>query len=225
MVGAGLFCTHYILTSAISRYLHLFSKGSYCCFFGYAYGRVGHFITYPYLGSLTAKSMPVFQFGRIFLFATFSLFLIGCSEEAPSRKRSGRISCVCIGITDGDTITILSRKKKNYKVRLAHVDCPERNQPFNKRAKDFTSNFCYKKKLQLKYDGKKDRNGRLIAVVFDEQDKELNAALVEAGLAWHYKKYSDDMRYDALEQTARKLGIGLWSESNPVAPWEWRAKH
>jgi len=48
--------------------------------------------------------------------------------------------------------------------------------------------------------------------------------LVKAGLAWHYKKYSTNIIYSALEQEARKQRIGLWSEPNPIAPWEWRGR-
>ncbi len=69
---------------------------------------------------------------------------------------------------------------------------------------------------------KKDRNGRIIGVVFDAYGHELNAALVRAGLAWHFKKYSNDARYDGWEQEARRDKIGLWSQSQPIAPWNWR---
>jgi endonuclease YncB( thermonuclease family) len=50
----------------------------------------------------------------------------------------------------------------------------------------------------------------------------LNQALVSNGLAWHFKKYSKDMSYDVLEQKARASKIGLWSDPNPTAPWDWR---
>jgi len=35
-----------------------------------------------------------------------------------------------VGVTDGDTITVLLESKKQYKVRLQHIDCPETRQPF-----------------------------------------------------------------------------------------------
>jgi micrococcal nuclease len=40
--------------------------------------------------------------------------------------------------------------------------------------------------------------------------------------AWHYKQYSRDPELAKLEFQARSAKIGLWSEPNPVAPWEWR---
>ena len=53
--------------------------------------------------------------------------------------------------------------------------------------------------------------------------KELNRELVQAGLAWWYRKYSDDKSLGKLEADAKKNRRGLWSDKNPVAPWDWRA--
>lgn len=50
----------------------------------------------------------------------------------------------------------------------------------------------------------------------------LNLALVENGLAWHFKKYSKDETYAATEIAARSRKIGLWSDPKPVPPWEWK---
>ena len=35
-----------------------------------------------------------------------------------------------VGVTDGDTITVLAEGNKQYKVRLQHIDCPETRPPF-----------------------------------------------------------------------------------------------
>ena len=40
-----------------------------------------------------------------------------------------------VGVTDGDTITVLAEGNKPYKVRLQHIDCPETRQPFATKAK------------------------------------------------------------------------------------------
>jgi endonuclease YncB( thermonuclease family) len=40
-----------------------------------------------------------------------------------------------VGVADGDTITVLYEGKKQYKVRLQHIDCPETRQPFATKAK------------------------------------------------------------------------------------------
>ena len=70
-----------------------------------------------------------------------------------------------------------------------------------------------------------DRYGRTIADVYLGSSFELwlNQELVQAGLAWHYKRYSDDARLAESELIARERVAGLWSSSHgAIAPWEWR---
>jgi endonuclease YncB( thermonuclease family) len=57
-------------------------------------------------------------------------------------------------------------------------------------------------------DGKKDRNGRIIGKIFCKQ-RCLNKDLVKNGLAWHFKKYSQDTIYHNLEQEAKKYKVRL----------------
>jgi endonuclease YncB( thermonuclease family) len=46
-----------------------------------------------------------------------------------------------IGIKDGDTFVILIDGKEQV-VRLEHIDCPEKKQPFGTKAKQFASDLC-----------------------------------------------------------------------------------
>ena len=51
---------------------------------------------------------------------------------------------------------------------------------------------------------------------------------VTAGLAWWYRKYAkeqsaeDAQRYELAEQEARSHAVGLWSDGQPMPPWDWR---
>lgn len=162
---------------------------------------------------------------QIWILSAFLVFNTTCSKSGPVNQSKTRISCQCIGVHDGDTITVLTKNKKQYKIRLAHIDCPEKGQPFGNRAREFTSDFCFGKVVNIAFEGKKDRNGRVIGEVFDSSDKNLNKELVKAGLAWHFKRYSNNEEYAALEIAARNQKIGLWSDPDSVAPWEWRANH
>jgi endonuclease YncB( thermonuclease family) len=76
----------------------------------------------------------------------------------------------------------------------------------------------------VKSEGKKDRYKRIIAEIILQDDTNLNKELVKNGLAWHFKKYSDNQEYSELEISARDKKIGIWSEPNPTAPWDWRKK-
>ena len=126
-----------------------------------------------------------------------------------------------IGIKDGDTVSLLMDGKEQT-VRLAHIDCPEKKQPYGTKAKDMISVLCFGKMVSLKGDGKRDRNGRLIAELLLPNGINVNKTLVKAGLAWHFKKYSKDEIYAQLEIEARNKKVGLWKEKTPVSPWNWR---
>lgn len=164
---------------------------------------------------------------RIFIFITI-LLLFSChysrtkneSQINQILKIGNEETFKVIGVKDGDTIVVLV-DGKSFTIRLAHIDCPEKKQPFGMRAKLFVSNLCFGKEVKLRGNSY-DRYKRLIAEVILPNGDILNKELIKAGLAWHFKKYSKSEEYANLELKARASKIGLWSEENPIAPWEWR---
>ena len=131
-------------------------------------------------------------------------------------------------VVDGDTAYFIDNNKKQIKVRLQGIDAPERKQPFYMESKRYLLKLIGGKTVSLKCD-KKDRYKREVCTIYLD-DLDVNLALVKAGLAWHYKKYSfeqsifDRKRYSSSEVTARKSKKGLWIEETPLAPWDWRRK-
>lgn len=123
-------------------------------------------------------------------------------------------------MSDGDTITVLTSKKKQVKIRLYGIDCPEKKQAFGKKAKKFTSSMVYGKKVTVRK-VTRDKYGRVIGWV-SINGKSLNKELLKAGFAWHYKRYSSDTALASLEKRARKAKRGLWADPNPIPPWEYR---
>lgn len=100
----------------------------------------------------------------------------------------------------------------------------EKKQAFGAKAKQFTSDFIFQQNARVVSKGKKDRWGRLIAVLYNEQGKSLNKAIVENGLGMHFKRFSSDMSYDKLEAKARRKKTGMWSDPNIIEPWIYRKK-
>ena len=74
---------------------------------------------------------------------------------------------------------------------------------------------------------KKDRYGRLVGKVL-VNNLDANLEQVKRGLAWHYTKYQkeqpfeDRVAYLHAQDEAITAKLGLWVESSPVAPWDWR---
>jgi micrococcal nuclease len=126
-----------------------------------------------------------------------------------------------ISVHDGDTFTMQLDGHQKLKVRVAFVDAPEHQQDFGEVSRKFTDGLIYGKQvcLEVKY---KDPYGRTVAWVKLANGKVLNEELLKNGMAWHFKKYSKDIRLAQLEATAKTKRIGLWKTVNPEAPWEFR---
>lgn len=156
----------------------------------------------------------------ILLTALLSLSCVNKQQDRLPDDLRGKV----IGIIDGDTIDILYDGKP-LRIRLAHIDCPEvrKKQPFGRTARQFTSDHCFGQTVSIRHHHEFDRNKRLIGEVITQQGSNLNMELVKAGLAWHFKKYSDDKEYAVMESRARASRMGLWGEPNPTPPWDWRA--
>ena len=130
-----------------------------------------------------------------------------------------------IHVADGDTITVLNGKEQ-IRVRIGGIDAPERRQAFSKRSSEHLSKLVRRQIVIVEW-YKKDRYGRLVGTVY-VKGVDVGLEQVRAGLAWHYKRYENEQtpedrtRYAAAEHEARAGRRGLWQDSEPVAPWEWR---
>lgn len=127
-----------------------------------------------------------------------------------------------VKVSDGDTITILTEDKRQIKVRLEGIDCPESKQDFGNRAKQATSKLCAGKIVRIEKSGV-DRYGRVIGFVYVDEIN-VNKELLKMGLAWHYKYFNQNKELAELEAKARENKIGLWSNKKSIAPWEFRRK-
>lgn len=136
-----------------------------------------------------------------------------------------------VHVADGDTLTLLSARRE-VRVRLASIDAPETGhgrmrpgQPFGQAAKRALSDLVAGRELDLRcYE--KDQYDREICDVFLPDGDTANQVMVSRGLAWANQqgggKYLRDRRLLRLESDAKKARRGLWQDSLPVAPWEWR---
>jgi len=129
-----------------------------------------------------------------------------------------------VGITDGDTVKILTSSNRQIKVRLADIDTPEKRQPYGKKAKKILSDKIYGKQVQVE-EVTTDRYKRMVGRIY-LGSRNINAEMVADGAAWVYRKYSKDPELLKLERQARKQGRGLWRlpASQRVPPWEWRRR-
>lgn len=142
---------------------------------------------------------------------------------------------IVVGVSDGDTITVLDAERQQHKVRLSGIDAPEKAQPFGQRSKENLSRLVFKKEVAVDWT-KRDRYKRIVGKVMVQPSdcptcaKTLDAghAQITVGLAWWYRKYAKEQppqdrgRYESDELEAKVKRLELWADSDPMPPWDWR---
>ena len=148
--------------------------------------------------------------------------LILFTNLAYAEVLSGRV----VGVSDGDTITVLDSGNNQHKIRLSGIDAPEKKQAFGNASKRSLSNMIFNEQVQIDWN-KEDRYGRKVGkVIYSEKD--INLEQVKLGMAWYFKKYkgelsqTDRISYFQAQQNAKSNKIGLWLENQPIAPWDYR---
>jgi micrococcal nuclease len=149
----------------------------------------------------------------LFLFFVILLTFTACNKNETLYK--------VVKIKDGDTLELLSPDHQNITVRLAEIDCPEKSQAFGQAAKQFTADLCFGKMVKL-VGNQHDRYGRTVGQIVLEDGRNVNYEIVKNGYAWQYRAYSKDMELAVLEQHARENHLGLWQDTNPTPPWNFR---
>jgi len=145
------------------------------------------------------------------LLVTFFSSLVSASEITGS----------VVSVIDGDTIEVLHNDKAE-RIRLSGIDCPEKGQAYGKRAKQAASDLAFGKEVTFQTFGK-DKYGRTIADVLLPDRTNVNHKLVKDGWCWWYRKYAPgNTVLEGLEKEAREARKGLWTDPQPVPPWEYR---
>ena len=129
---------------------------------------------------------------------------------------SGRV----VGVTDGDTITVLDAANRQTKVRLHQIDAPEKNQDFGQASKQSLSTLVFGKQVKIEV-ADTDKYGRTVGKVWIG-GLDANLEQIRKGMAWVYEKYANDPAYFAAERTAKMNRVGLWNQPNPTPPWVFR---
>lgn len=144
-----------------------------------------------------------------------------------------------IRVADGDTITVRNRDGANHKIRMHAVDAPELNQAGGEQSKRWLTDQLMNKQVKIVVNNT-DRYKRQVAKVvlpvenceqrLCDGETDVNLKAIEAGHAWWYKEYArsqsseDRLLYEAAEDQARNSRKGLWQQTAPLAPWQWRTE-
>lgn len=133
-------------------------------------------------------------------------------------------------VKDGDSYLVDIGERRPLEVRVAGIDSPEEvwpgrweAQPFGEQAKAYATKRLAGKHVRIEIRDT-DRYGRSVGEVFVD-DQPISRDLVREGLAWWNRQYAPrDTVLQSLQDEARSAHRGLWSEADPVPPWEYRKR-
>ncbi len=144
--------------------------------------------------------------------------LCGIAFTAQAETFSAKV----IVVMDGDTVMVL-RDGQKLKVRLANIDAPEKDQAFGQQSRDSLQELVGKKQVQIDSQAV-DQYGRIVGLISVDRFN-VNQEQVKRGMAWEYSHYHSDKTYIGLQSEAQQARRGLWMQSSPQAPWQWRKLH
>lgn len=99
----------------------------------------------------------------------------GRSSPSTSDGRVGEHAGRVVGVSDGDTITVLVDRRE-VRVRLAEIDTPEHGQPYGTRAKQVLAELVFGKQVRVA-EVDRDRYGRVVGRVYVD-GLDVNAEMV-----------------------------------------------
>ena len=126
-----------------------------------------------------------------------------------------------VAVHEGDLLTI-RHDGHNETIRLKDIDCPELKQPYGKQAKHVTAAYVGNRDVVVR-GLMRDKQGRVSADVLLHDGRNVGHELLKEGLAWWQRSASSNAGLDVMEELARASRKGLWTDSNPVPPWKWKA--
>lgn len=151
---------------------------------------------------------------------SLGLALLSAGPPVCAFERVGQV----VAVLDGDTISFRETGQPADKppedIRLSQIDAPERGQSFGQQARESLSALVHGKRVKIDVMGE-DRHGRSLGKLrVDGAD--INLEQVKRGMAWVDLKQAKDTVYEQAERQARSAHVGLWSQPNPMPPWEYR---
>lgn len=155
---------------------------------------------------------------RFMTLAVATTFFLAHAWSANAAELTGKV----VGITDGDTLTLLTEERNQKKIRLSEIDTPESNQPYGTRSRQALADLTFQRAARVIVQDT-DRYGRTVGRVFVESI-DVNREMVRQGAAWVYRRYNRDPSLIAIEAEAKAAKRGLWAlpEAEQTPPWEWR---
>ncbi|MDR1276710.1 MAG: thermonuclease family protein [Candidatus Accumulibacter sp.] len=146
---------------------------------------------------------------------TASLLLFICLSAHARSSLVGRV----VRVVDGDTIVVLDARNDRIRVGLVGVDAPERVQAYGEASRRSLANLCAGQPVAV-YEMQENRYGYLFGKIYCA-GVDATVEQVKLGMAWVQDQKSPLYK---LQKAAQSAKIGLWADSDPIPPWDYRER-
>lgn len=164
---------------------------------------------------------------RLLLLGLYAVY----GAAAGAENIAGRV----VAVDSGDTVAVEDSRGGRHRVRLFAIAAPESRQPYAAESRRALVQLLQGRQVVVEA-MREDAYGRVVGKLLTAPahcatcppTRDAALAQVEAGLAWWYREerraqtLHDQGYYEYAEFDARNRRRGLWQDTAPVPPWEWR---
>lgn len=148
------------------------------------------------------------------------LAAVGVASLPPAEGQARGFVTTVVRVKDGDTVRVRTAGR-DIDVRLVDIDAPEKKQPYGAQARRRVQELVDGVEVTVRIVGR-DKYGRSLGYIDLPDGRVLNRLLVQEGWAWRFDRYCNDAELLRLQQAARSARRGLWADTAPIPPWEFR---
>lgn len=128
-----------------------------------------------------------------------------------------------IRVLDGDTVWLQGDGRRRIRARIIGIDAPETCQAFGRESWKALRNLVLREQVGVQTYGLDTFGRELVVIWLAGQD--VGAQMVSQGLAWAYIWKGEPSVYISLEEKARQEKLGIFEQSNPERPRDFRQRH
>lgn len=153
------------------------------------------------------------------------LIFIAAFMLLPAAANATNLTGRVVSIADGDTLT-LQVGRQQHAIKLVAIDAPERYQAWGDRSQANLSRLALNQMAVADCSGFYQKDHRLCKLMVNRVD--IGLEQVQSGMAWwsrqeaHAQSAEDQSAYANAELMAKLRRLGLWGDTHPVPPWEFR---
>lgn len=111
--------------------------------------------------------------------------LVGIALSVVFSAQAADLTGRVVQVADGDTISVIDNRNREYRIRFLGIDAPERGQAYGNYCRKNLASKIAGKTVDINYE-KLDQYGRITGTV-RYQGRNINLEQIQDGCAWFYR--------------------------------------